>query len=270
MHYKQKMSDANPSLILSPRQTDDIHTLQTTALNLGWTVHRLTSWRIDSSVKLPEQLAIYGEPLFARLVAAQLNRVLLEPPHDWLTHLTPHFTRRKIAYTSINQLSQITFPMFVKPVDDKFFKAQIYDKHETITERQDLSKDDKILVSEPVHFIKEFRAHILQSQVVSINRYSLEGELSISSTDEDMTGAQNFVQDVINNSTEFTPPAVVIDIGLLKSSHWAVVEANPVFGAGLYNAKPENILPVLLEACKPIDQLDESLRGFVYPVEFET
>lgn len=34
-----------------------------------------------------EPVAIYGEPLFARIVAAQLGRVLLEPALDWLVHL---------------------------------------------------------------------------------------------------------------------------------------------------------------------------------------
>ncbi|MEO1273527.1 MAG: ATP-grasp domain-containing protein, partial [Myxococcota bacterium] len=206
-------------LILSPRAIDDSERLAAAATDRGWTVQRLTGWRLPADTALPPTLALYGEPLFARIVAAQANRVLLEPPHDWLTHLPTTFTRRHITLTPLGDLHTLTFPRFLKPPDDKLFPAQLYRSAQALTTaRPDLDPAQPVLTSDPVHFASEFRLHMHHGHAVSCSRYLQDGHLSPSNTDPDCAEAIRFGEELASAATAFTPPAVVIDVGRLDHS----------------------------------------------------
>ena len=43
----------------------------------------------------------------------------------------------------------------------------------------------------------------------------------------------------------------MIDVGLTVEAGWAVVEANPCWGAGIYACDPSAVLNVLARACLP-------------------
>ena len=68
-----------PVLLLPPRMTNDSQVLQHAALEQGWRVERLANWRPPSRLR-DEPLVLYGEPLFADVVAGPLGLALLEPP----------------------------------------------------------------------------------------------------------------------------------------------------------------------------------------------
>ena len=59
------------------------------------------------------------------------------------------------------------------------------------------------------------------------------------------------------------PPAVVIDVGKISGSGWAVVEANPVFGSGIYKCDPIKVLPVLARSLVPVQKISQSDRQWV-------
>ena len=61
-----------PTLILSPRYSDDSITLRRAAIDLGWDVMRLASWRCPEDFE-PEEPVLHGEPLFNTAVAEQLG-----------------------------------------------------------------------------------------------------------------------------------------------------------------------------------------------------
>ena len=63
-------------LILPPRITEDSVRVRRAAIKSGWQVLRLQGWRV-ATLPAVERISIYGEPLFARMVAAQCERVLL-------------------------------------------------------------------------------------------------------------------------------------------------------------------------------------------------
>ncbi|CAM2011719.1 ATP-grasp domain-containing protein [Acanthopleuribacter pedis] len=256
-----------PLLLLSPRAVEDGTRLADAAAELGWASRRLTSWRIPTEMETPESVAIYGEPLFARIVANQLGKKLLEPTHDWLTKVPHAFRRRTIAMHPFGQCAVLHYPCFIKPPDDKLFPAKVYASASDLPHRPDLAPDQPVLVSEPVRFTKEFRCHLLHGRVVSFSRYSRNGDLLISADDPDQTEAHRFCQDLADSMPRLIPPAVVVDVGLLESAHWAVVEANPCFGAGIYAGDPAAILPVLLEACRPA--AETTFAHFTFPVELE-
>jgi len=243
-----------PHLVLSPRQSDDGARLARAAKARGWTIERLPRWRVDAERAMPVELAIYGEPLFARVVAAQIGRVMLEPPHDWLTHVPRRFSGRSIVFTTLDGIDDLEWPCFLKPPDDKIFPAAVYASADALrTARPDLPGTEPLIASEPVRFTTEYRVHMLDRRAVSCSRYAVDGDLDPSPDDPHISAAAAFAEEVSAAVAEHTPPAVVVDVGRLADDSWAVVEANPCFGAGIYAGAPERILDVLLAACGPLD-----------------
>ena len=249
--------------------TDDARGLDYAARERGWDVTRLNSWRLPADLQLDADLAIFGEPLFARIVAAQGERVLLEPPLDWLTAVPRELTARKIQVVTFASLPSVGLPAFIKPPDDKIFAAQVYASLDPLVARADIDPSQPVLVSEPVAFATEFRCHVLDGRTVACCRYSVAGEISIGSDDPDVATAAEFAQQVASAAAARTPPAVVIDVGRLDTGRWAVVEANPAFGAGIYGADSAAVLPVLLSCCRSPSEVKGSLASFVAPVTLE-
>ncbi len=256
-------------LILSPRNTSDSQQLAKTAELFGWQVCRLSSWRLEEGFKRQQSIVLYGEPLFCRIVAAQLSRVLLEPPHDWLLNLPNEYLRREVKYLSFAGLPSLDYPKFIKPPDDKLFAAKIYQDSSELLKRDDISSEQRVLVSEPISFHKEFRVHLRQGKAASVSRYMVHGELDTSADDPQNSEAARFAEEVYQAASAQTPPAVVIDVGIVNTESWAVVEANPCFGAGIYQGSPEGILGVLELACRDLLEYVPELEGFKYPLELE-
>jgi hypothetical protein len=75
-----------PTLILSPRYSDDSITLRRAAIALAWDVMRLSSWQCPEDFE-PEEPVLFAEPLFNQAVAEQLGLAVIEPPEDFLITL---------------------------------------------------------------------------------------------------------------------------------------------------------------------------------------
>lgn len=59
------------------------------------------------------------------------------------------------------------------------------------------------------------------------------------------------------------PPAVALDVGLIRDRGWAVVEANAAWGSGIYGCDPREVLKVVGRACVPRDRLTATDRPWV-------
>ena len=106
------------TLILSPRYTPDSIALREGAAASGWDVMRLQSWRAPEELR-GQDVAIYGEPLFAAVVAAALGLSLIEPRFDWLATLPAAYTRRAVGFTTLGEARSHQGAAFIKPADDR-------------------------------------------------------------------------------------------------------------------------------------------------------
>jgi hypothetical protein len=69
-----------PTLILSPRQTEDGQRLWRAAGRLGWRVERLPSWHIPADLRAAPEPVVYAEALMAPTLAEAVGLTLPSRP----------------------------------------------------------------------------------------------------------------------------------------------------------------------------------------------
>ncbi|MGW2661374.1 ATP-grasp domain-containing protein [Nocardia tengchongensis] len=262
------------TLILSPRYSEDSRVMRAAAISAGWNVLRLSGWRVPEDDVI-DTVAFYGEPLFVEAVAAQVGVVLLDAPEDWLPRLPYSLRRREICVSTLGEARNSADPVFVKPADGrKGFAGAVYRAGSGLPSPQACPDDTPVLVAEPVRWEVEVRCFVRDGAVSTMSPYLRHGELARA---EDggwpMTSAE---VDAVHACAESlfaevpTPPAVVVDIGLIEGRGWAVVEANSAYGAGVYGCDPHRVLDVLARGCVPRTALSDNDARWAAPsADFE-
>jgi hypothetical protein len=238
-----------PTLILSPRHTEDSQRLWRAAGKRGWDVERLTSWRATEQLRNIADPVIYVEVLMAPTVATELGIELLEAPENWLPQLPYEYRKRDIALTTLGEARTCENPRFVKPPNDKSFPAGIVLGRDL---PRDFPDESPVLVSEIVEWNTEFRCFVLDRKVVTFSVYLRDGELQKESgyatDDAEDEAVTAFTQKVLNDPRVSFPRAFVMDVGVIRERGWAVVELNAAWGSGLYGCDEDKVLDVLLVA----------------------
>ena len=242
-----------PTLVLTPRQTDDAQALWRAAGRLGWRVERLTSWRVPDDLRGVPEPVLYLEALIGPTLAGQFGLRLLEPPDDWLSTLPEEYRRRAAHLTTFAEARRLTEPAFVKPPNSKSFPARVY----TGAELPDGYADDApVLVQEVVRWEWEFRCFVLNRHLRTLSVYLRDGELQrtndFTATDDELAEATAFVNRVLADERVNFPRACVLDEGVIAGRGWAAVELNAAWGSGLYGCDPAEVLEVLRHAGEPV------------------
>jgi hypothetical protein len=255
-----------PTLVLPPRFTADTIAVGHAAETAGWAVERLPSWRVPEWLR-GQDVALYGEPLFAAVVADDLTLALLEPPLDWLSKLAADYRGREVRFATLEEARRLPQPAFVKPADDKCFVAGVFPSGQQLPGEDVLPNGTPVLIAEPVQWEVEFRCFVLERQVATISAYLRLGELAQSPdgswVDDRTEQARVFAQRVVSDDSVGLPPAVVMDVGIIQGRGWAVVEANAAWGSGIYGCDPAAVLCVVRRACLPLDQVSPADRRWV-------
>jgi|SRR5579884_307139 len=241
-----------PTLILTPRFTEDAQALWRAAARLGWGVERLSGWRIPDELRRVPEPVPYLEGLFGPTLAEQLGLRLSEPPVDWLPRLPEAYRQRRVALATLREARSLTAPAFVKPPNDKSFPARVYVGSE-LPEGYD--EDTPVLVAEVVNWEKEFRCFVLDREPRTLSVYLRGGEpqreQGFAASDAELAEADAFVRAVLSDMQVDLPRAAVLDVGVIAGRGWAVVEQNAAWGSGLYGCDPVQVLEVLRHAAVP-------------------
>ena len=238
-----------PTLILSPRHTEDSQRLWRAAGRLGWRTERLTSWRIPPDLRGVPEPVVYVEALMAPTLAEEFGITLVEPPDDWLPRLPDEYRRRAVRLTTLGEARTDPNPRFVKPPNDKSFTAGVY---RGVDLPKDFSDEMPVLVADVVKWEKEFRCFILDRQMRTFSIYLrdrvLQKENGFASSDEEDAEVTAFVNRVLADSRVALPEAIVMDVGVIWNRGWAVVELNAAWASGLYGCDEAKVLEVLRRA----------------------
>lgn len=238
-----------PTLIFTPRYTDDSQALWKAAGTLDWQVQRLTNWCVPDHMQHLDEPVLYGEALFGPTLAEQLGIRLLSPPEDWLVRLPMEYKQRTISLQTLGEARQLAQPHFIKPPNDKSFPADVYTGASLPKEYDD---EMAVLVSDVVTWEKEFRCFILHRQLITYSIYSRFGDVQrdcefASNADEDQA-LLIFINALLADERVDLPDACVVDAGMLAGGMWACVEQNAAWGAGIYGCDPARVLEVLRHA----------------------
>jgi len=235
-----------PTLVLTPRYTEDTQTLWRAAVQLGWHVERLTSWRVPETLRSVEEPVLYAEALFGPTLGEQLGLTLTNPPDDWLVRLPFEYRKRGVRLTTLVEARKLESPAFVKPPNDKSFPACVYGPGELPTEYEDSMA---VLVSDIVSWECEFRCFVLDRKLATFSLYSREGELQrdagFEHTAAEAAGLEAFLAELLADERVELPKATVLDAGIISGQGWAVVEQNAAWGAGIYGCDPVACLEVI-------------------------
>jgi hypothetical protein len=243
-----------PTLILPPRYSPDSIAVSKAAVRAGWGVERLSSWRVPDHLA-GEDVVLYGEPLFASVVAQGLGQSLLEPSPGWLAGLPRELTRRPVRLTTLEEARALSRPTFVKPAEDKCFPARVYASGRDLPGEGVLPGVTPVLAAGPVDWQVEFRSFALDGEVLTLSPYWRDGRLdqeedgSWTATEDEWREAGEFAAAILRDRRAPLPPAVVLDVGLIRHEGWAVVEANAAWGSGIYGCDPDQVLRVVRRAC---------------------
>ncbi|MDJ1498019.1 ATP-grasp domain-containing protein [Cytophagaceae bacterium DM2B3-1] len=207
--------------------------------NMGGQVIRLDRFWEKPANLLTQKFAIYGNDTFS-LVSAQLFALQLISPDDLLlTKLAPIWTKRQIHTQSLDSITDSLFPIFIKSVVPKQFKAAVYQtKTDLLVETEGLAHNTQLLVSEIVAIEAEARCFVLQYTLKDIAIY--EGTTSLE------TGKE-FIQDFLDNVPDL-PQTFVVDLGYSSIKGWFILEFNASWGAGLNGCAPEKVIECIIAA----------------------
>ncbi len=241
-----------PTLILSPRHTEDAQRLWRASQRLGWGVERLASWRVPDQLLSAPDPVLYVEAMIAPTVAEAFGLRLLEPPDDWLVALPEEYRRRAVRLTTLGAARANPDAAFVKPPNDKSFAAGVYRGPDLSPHFPD---DMPVLVQEVVAWETEFRCFIPDREMKTFSVYLRDGVLQkdagYESTDAEDAALRAFVGRVLADDRVPLPRAVVLDAGVVRGRGWAVVELNAAWGSGVYSCDPAAVLEVLRFAGEP-------------------
>lgn len=184
---------------------------------------------------------LYGRETFCLVLAQKLDLELVSPADDLILSAPEEVLRREIRRVRLGDLRREMLPAFAKSLAPKQFAAGVYPDLEALLQATaGLSPDDELILSEPVGFVAEARAFVLDGTVRAFGMY--EGE-------DGVGHATRFAQRVVDSVR--LPTTAVVDVGLLADGDWALIEFNAVWGAGLNGCDPDSVVPCIREATRP-------------------
>lgn len=242
-----------PTLLLTPRSTDDAQELWRGCARLGWNVHRVHGWKVPAVD--PADVAVYAEPLLATHIARTLNLELLEPAIDWLSSLPEHWRKRSVFLNTMEKARAVLEPRFIKSAAGKEFDARIYSSGKDLPCGEMIADSLTVLVQEIVQFDVEYRCFISDRVVKTASSYWRHGKEprvgnGLWSTDE-LSEATEFCTTFLADPAVHLPDACVVDVGFIQGKGWAVIECNAAWSSGVYGCDGAGVLAVLRRACRP-------------------
>ena len=231
-----------PTILLIPEKTDiEFEQVFATWTKDGGQIKRLGKYWVKDQELAKQKIAIYGNQAFAFVLAQIYNVELISPDDTLIARLGNEWTKRTIELKQIGQISEIDFPIFIKPVIPKIFVAGVF---HTIADFREVTKgleeNEEILVSTIVEHIQaEARSFIKDGVVKDFAFYEGSG---------DLVSGRDFVSKFINDNKSELPNVAVVDIAFSKQTGWFILEFNACWGAGLNGCNAEKVIDCIIGA----------------------
>lgn len=236
-------------IALSPMYTEDSNNLKKASINSPYELNRFNAqWKVPEEFRA-DVIAVYGEDIYAEIVAGQCGLTLTKPDDDWMAHISEEFTQRKISYGRLKDFTELE-NIFIKCADFKSFKAGVYDKVTDIKGFDTVDPESTVFISEVVEWQLEVRCFVLNGEIKTHSSYWRNSTFDTNPLSEtEQQEMFSFFEKFIRQYTSTLPKAVVLDFGIIRGKGWALIEANPAWCSGLYACDAEKALEVIVESC---------------------
>lgn len=202
--------------------------------NNGGEVMRIGKFWERPLVDSNKKITIYGTDTFSLVLAQMLELDLVEPKDELISQLDFKGLKRSVEVLKISDLAEPIFPIFIKPVKPKIFKAGIYnDLNSFFHETKGIEKSEKIIVSSIIDIESEVRAFILHHKILDMAVY--EGNA-------DLRSAKAYLTEFLENHRIELPATYVVDLGYNVLNGWFIIEFNSSWGAGLNSCNPTKVM----------------------------
>jgi hypothetical protein len=183
-------------------------------------------------------LRVYGHETFCLVLQEKLDLLLVTPPDDLTLYAPADLLQRAIVKRTLGDLPTFSYPAFVKSLIPKLIPSRVYvDSGSLGDAAAGLAPGTELLVSQPVDFVAEARAFVLDGEVLDLAFYEGNG---------DLTSARTCVEQIAERMP--LPRALVVDVGALDDGRWVLVEFNAAWGAGLNGCRAELVVPAIAAA----------------------
>lgn len=226
--------------LLIPEKSDDERDAVANAwIASGGKVLRLGRFWEPPAIE-PAKARVYGNDAFCLVLQQKLGLELCSPGDELIFSVPPEFLQRKLFRRTLGELAAIDFPVFVKPVIPKLFRARVYQNEaELLSECVGLPRETAVMLSEIAVFVAEARCFVFNGTVLDVSIYEGAAEIG---------RARAMAERLVTRID--APSALVVDIGLTKSHDWVVVEFNAAWGAGLNGCNADRVLPCVEAASR--------------------
>ncbi|PJJ62774.1 ATP-grasp domain-containing protein [Chryseobacterium geocarposphaerae] len=234
---------------LSPMYTEDSNNLKKASINSPYELSRFNAkWSVPEEFRA-DVIAVYGEDIYAEIVAEQCNLTLTKPDDNWLSKISEEFTKRKISYGQLKDFVDKE-NIFIKCSDFKSFKAGIFDKVTNIKGFETLDLESTVFTSEVVEWELEVRCFVLNNEIKTYSSYWRNDAFDTNPLSEtEHKDLFEFFNSFMKQYAKTLPKAIVLDFGIIKEKGWALIEANPAWCSGLCDCDAKKALEVVVESC---------------------
>ena len=247
-----------PTLLLSPRFSEGSRLLADAARRAGWDVRRPAAWRGLADPPTPDHPVPYGELLFVQYAADTLGLAIETTPPGWLATLNPDHLRRWVRSAPLSEARRHADAAFFKSPSDKWLPARVYPGGHALPDPPPGDPDDPpVLIAEPVRFTAEYRCFAADRRITAVSVYLVDGSLAQDADGgwpappRELADAVAFAETVLADPRTAVPPALVLDVGIIESRGWAVVESNLPNASGICGCDPAGVLTTLARSTRP-------------------
>ncbi len=156
-----------------------------------------------------------------------------------------NFMHRKTWISTVSELERRFLygryaPVFAKPATRrKRFTGCVFETEYDLYKIHGISRQEKLLCSEVVSWVSEYRVYVVNSEIRSIDFY--DGNIDVLIDVEKVQEAMKYLDDAGESYAGYA-----IDFGVLDSGETALVEMNDGFAVGAYNIDRKNYTDLIL------------------------
>jgi hypothetical protein len=228
-------------LLLHFRADCNTNDIWRAAIRSGWSTERIHDVIPPSVFEGASKVRYYGNTLHASRIADTLPFTFT--PLDLTVLTKTPLTKRRVEMIRLDSLTVIDKPTFIKPAQEKWFPARVYQPGELPAPEGGTLPSDLIYVQDPIDMINEVRCFCLDGKILTASYYRIGHEYCPVGIDE--VDRPKVLDEMVAELAPMYPRGVVLDFAYTSGRKWAFIEPNEAWASGVYGCDPERYLEVI-------------------------